>query len=102
MPVSQYELDRIARVNARKAKGKVKTKPKKTLYKSPKTYRQKALDEIEVYKLESYGKPSTGTAGPAPTATSGGSKSVRKVTSKEPNAESLVNRLRKNPIKYLK
>lgn len=95
MPISQYEKDRIARVEARKNnKGKSK---KKSVYVSPKTDRQKAQDDINQYKIDSYGKPSTSTQG-----TQGGSKSVRKITSPDSGDTDLVERLRKNPIKYIK
>ena len=98
---TEYQKEQ-ARKKARAA-GKTpagdKVKKRKSNYRSPKPYRQTAQDEINQYKLDSYGKPSTSTAEKAkPTATRGGSKAVRKVTS----GDALVDKLRKKPFKYLK
>lgn len=103
MALTPYQLEQ-ARKKAR-ASGKIpasdKKKKRKANYKSPTTIRQTAQDEINEYKLNSYGKPSTSTQDKAePTAASGGSKSVRKITSGDSNP--LVDKLRKKPFKYLK
>jgi len=97
---TEYQREQ-ARIKARKA-GKVPASDKKkVIYKSPKTNRQKAQDEIKTYKMKYYGKPSTSTQ-PVSTATSGGSKAVRKVTTSDSGDTDLVKRLRKKPFKYIK
>ena len=73
-------------------------KAKKAVYKSPSTSRQHAQDEINAYKMKHYGKPSTSTQ--PSTATSGGSKAVRKVTTS--SGDPLVDKLRKKPFRYIK
>jgi len=114
MAVSQYEKDRIARVAARAAnKGKKKKQVKKSL-----SQKEKAQVDIDQYNaqfrsvpkqdarpLESltrYGKPDS-------TATSGGSKAVRKIdptfkgsTTPARTKNPLVDKLRRKPFKYLK
>jgi len=86
MAVSQYELDRRARVKARadkKATGKKTVKPKAPVSLTPAQQEQKDIDAYrsgtkkgkDTRTLESltrYGKPDS-------TATSGGSKAVRKI-----------------------
>ena len=105
---TEYQLEKV-RQKARDAgkslpSDKKKRNKKKAVYKSPKTDRQHAMDEINEYKMKHYGKPSSSTVEKAkPTAASGGSKSVRKITSPG-NADStpLIEKLKKKPFKYIK
>jgi len=116
MAVSQYELDRRARVKARadrKATGKKTVKPKAAVPLTPAQQEQKDIDAYragakkvkDTRSLESitrYGKPDS-------TATSGGSKAVRKIdpkfkgtTTPAKTGNELIDKLRRKPFKYLK
>ena len=113
MAVSQYEKDRIARVAARtkrKATNTGVTRKKLT----PREREQRDIDQFKAGRknvkdtrsldsLTRYGKPDS-------TATSGGSKAVRKIdptfkgstTPARTKDNDLVNKLRRKPFKYLR
>ena len=116
MAVSQYEKDRIARVKARADRKAAGTKPAKRKVRKALTPAQQEQKDIDAYKagakpvkdtrslkyLGEYGKPDS-------TATSGGSKAVRKIdpkfkgkTTPARTGNDLVDRLRRKPFKYLK
>lgn len=114
MPVSQYERDRIARVAARASnKGSKKKQVKKSL-----SQKERAQADINQYNAQFRAAPKRDTrpldsltryGKSDSTATSGGSKAVRKIdptfkgsTTPAKTGNNLVDRLRRKPFKYLK
>ena len=105
---TQYELDRIARVKARAERKAAGSKKKTPVVKQ--TAAQREQTDIDTYRkryqtgkkqdtrplstLGDFGKKPEKSV---PGAASGGSQTVRQVT-----GESLVDRIRKNPGRYIK